>query len=259
MIDPVAISIGPLTIRWYGIIMAMAFLLGIWLAHRRAEQQGFNTDHLINMITIIIPFSIIGARLYFVVFEWEQYSGNPLDALAIWHGGLAIHGGLLGGTLAGLWYVYRMKLSPWQTADILAPSLILGQAIGRWGNFFNQEAHGGPVTESFISHFPQFIQNQMFIQGVYYHPTFLYESLWNITIFGILMYKWKNRRFYGEITFLYLALYSLGRFFIEGLRTDSLMLGPIRVAQLVSLILFIVGVAGYFYGRRVNSKNGLLR
>lgn len=254
MIDPVAISIGPFTVRWYGIIMATAFLLGIWLAHRRAEQQGFNTDHLINMITLIIPFSIIGARLYFVIFEWEQYSANPLDALAIWHGGLAIHGGLLGGTLAGLCYVYKKRLPLRQTADILAPSIILGQAIGRWGNFFNQEAHGGPVTEGFISHFPEFIQKQMFIQGVYYNPTFLYESLWNIAVFGILMYKWKNRRFPGEITLLYLALYSLGRFFIEGLRTDSLMLGPLRVAQLVSLMLFLAGMAGYFYGRRLSGS-----
>lgn len=255
MYDPVVIAIGPLTIKWYGVIMATAFLLGIWLAYRRAESQGYDTDHLINMITLIIPLSIIGARLYFVIFEWEAYRHDPLDALAVWRGGLAIHGGLLGGTLAGLWYIRKYRLPLRQTADMLAPSIILGQAIGRWGNFFNQEAHGGAVSREFIAHFPVFIQNQMFINGAYYHPTFLYESLWNFTIFGILMYKWRNRNFTGEIALLYLSLYSLGRFFIEGLRTDSLMLGPIRVAQLVSALLFIIGVAGYFYSRRTKEKN----
>ncbi len=254
MYDPVVIAIGPLSIKWYGVIMASAFLLGIGLAYRRAQNQGYDTDHLINMITLIIPMSIIGARLYFVIFEWESYRYNPLEIFAVWHGGLAIHGGLLGGVLAGLWYIRKYRLPVWQTADILAPSVILGQAIGRWGNFFNQEAHGGPVSREFISHFPAFIQNQMLINGTYYHPTFLYESLWDFAVFGVLLYKWRKRDFSGQITILYLSLYSLGRFFIEGMRTDSLMLGPIRVAQLVSALLFVIGITSLFYARRKTEK-----
>lgn len=255
MVDPVAVTIGPVSVRWYGIIMASAFILGIWLAHRRTEQNGYDPNHILNMVTLIIPAAIIGARLYYVAFEWEQYRAAPLDALAIWHGGLAIHGGLIGGTLAGLWYVKRNNLPVWNIADLLAPSIILGQAIGRWGNFINQEAHGGPVSREFISIFPTFIQDQMFIEGSYYHPTFLYESLWNFLVFGILTYRWRQRKFPGEIALLYLSLYSLGRFFIEGLRTDSLMFGPIRVAQLVSLILFGAGLAGYFYSLKKRRKS----
>lgn len=246
MIDPVAVQIGSLTIRWYGVIMATAFLMGIWLAYRRAEQNGIDPNHILNMVTLIIPASIIGARLYYVIFTWDNYRLEPLEALAIWHGGLAIHGGIIGGLLAGLFYVRRYGISPWQTADIIAPSLILGQAIGRWGNFINQEAHGGPVTETFINHFPAFIKDQMYIGGQYYHPTFLYESIWNIMVFAVLIWRWPRKKADGEIAFLYLILYSTGRFFVESLRTDSLMLGSIRVAQLVSIVLILAGLAGMY-------------
>ncbi|WP_347488593.1 prolipoprotein diacylglyceryl transferase [Desulfoscipio sp. XC116] len=252
MIDPVAIQLGPLSIRWYGVIMAAAFLSGIGLACNRARRNNLDPNHILNMVTLIIPASIIGARLYYVLFTWENYRLEPLEALAIWHGGLAIHGGIIGGLLAGLFYVHRYGISPWQTADILAPSLILGQAIGRWGNFINQEAHGGPVTEQFISHFPAFIKNQMFIEGQYYHPTFLYESIWNLAVFIILIWRWPHKKAHGEIAFLYLILYSAGRFFVESLRTDSLMLGPIRVAQLISIVLILAGTAGIYILRKKN-------
>jgi phosphatidylglycerol:prolipoprotein diacylglycerol transferase len=252
MIDPVAVNIGPLQIRWYGVIMATAFLLGIYLAYRRALQNNIDPNHILNMVTLIIPASIIGARLYYVIFAWENYAGNPLEALAIWHGGLAIHGGILGGLLAGLFSVRRYGLAVWKIADIIAPSLILGQAIGRWGNFINQEAHGGPVSEQFISHFPDFIKNQMFIEGSYYHPAFLYESTWDFIVFIILMWRWPRKKTDGEIALLYLVLYSVGRFFIESIRTDSLMLGPFRVAQLVSLALIAAGIAGIMALRKRN-------
>lgn len=261
MIDPVAVQIGPLSIRWYGIIMATAFLVGTWLAARRAQQNRVAPDHIFNMILWIIPAAIIGARLYYVAFEWPAYRENPLEILAIWHGGLAIHGGLLGGTLAGLLYARRHKLPPWLLADILAPSVILGQAIGRWGNFINQEAYGGPVSAEFMARFPAFIREQMYIGGQYYHPTFLYESLWDLAVFAFLTWYWPRKRFTGEVALLYLGLYSVGRFFIEGLRTDSLMLGPIRVAQLVSVILIILAVLGIHHGRRkaARAKNLRLR
>jgi len=155
--------------------------------------------------------------------------------------------------LVGLWYTRRHRLPLWNTADILAPSLIIGQAIGRWGNFINQEAHGGPVTEQFINSFPDFIKNQMYIDGQYYHPAFLYESVWNLGVFFFLYFYWPRKKAAGEVAFLYLILYSAGRFFIESIRTDSLMLGPFRVAQLVSLLLILIGIIGIVVLRRRNS------
>ncbi|NPV73372.1 MAG: prolipoprotein diacylglyceryl transferase [Pelotomaculum sp.] len=245
MINPVAVQIGPVSIYWYGIIMTAAFIAGTLLACYNARKYGLNPDHVINILVLIIPASIIGARLYYVIFNWETYRLNPLEIFATWHGGLAIHGGLTGGFLAGYFYVKRHRLDFWKMGDIFAPSIILGQAIGRWGNFINQEAYGVPVSSQFISRFPGFIQRQMFIDGQYHHPAFLYESAWNLLVFFILMFCLGRRRFTGQVLLLYLALYSVGRFFIEGIRTDSLMLGPIRMAQLASLILIAVSAALY--------------
>ncbi|MFZ5633459.1 MAG: prolipoprotein diacylglyceryl transferase [Bacillota bacterium] len=256
MIDPIAFTVGPLEIRWYGVIMATAFAAGTFLAYHRAAREKVDPGHIINIITVIIPAAIIGARLYYVAFQWPAYRDAPLEALAIWHGGLAIHGGIIGGVLAGLWYVRKHRLPAWNIADILAPSLILGQAIGRWGNFVNQEAHGGPVSEKFMDAFPAFIQKQMYINGQYYHPTFLYESVWDFGVFLFLVYYWSRRKIPGEVSLLYLILYSAGRFVIEGLRTDSLMLGPFRVAQLVSLLLILAGVL-IFYLRRKKAGLGI--
>ena len=254
MINPVALTIGPLSIRWYGVIMAVAFATAITLAYRRAKRNNINPDHILNMAVLIIPAAIIGARLYYVIFSWDLYRGNPLSALAIWHGGLAIHGGILGGLLAGFFYVRRHNLLPWLIADIAAPSLILGQAIGRWGNFINQEAHGGIVSEQFISHFPAFIKNQMFIDGYYYHPAFLYESFWDLIVFLLLYFYWPHKKATGEVAFLYLILYSAGRFCVESIRTDSLMLGPLKMAQVVSLLLMIIGLTGILLLRRGGKK-----
>lgn len=246
MIDPVAIQIGSISIYWYGIIMTTAFILGTILAYHHAAKSGIDPEHVINMLILIIPSAIIAARLYYVIFSWENYSANPMEAFAIWHGGLAIHGGLIGGFLAGYFYVRKHRLDFWKVGDIFAPSIILGQAIGRWGNFINQEAYGGPVSRDYISHFPAFIQKQMFVGGQYHHPTFLYESIWNLLVFALLMVLRRRKPFSGQILLLYLAFYSAGRFFIEGMRTDSLMLGPIRVAQLVSLLLIITAIAVLF-------------
>ncbi|GAX91208.1 prolipoprotein diacylglyceryl transferase [Effusibacillus lacus] len=244
MIDPVAVTIGPLKIHWYGIIMTSAFVFGVLLAQFHARKFGIDPEHILNMAMYIIPLAIIGARAYYVIFEWDNYKDNIWEAFAIWHGGLAIHGGLIGGTLGGIWYVSRHKMPVLLFGDLIMPSVILGQAIGRWGNFINQEAHGGEVPEEFMNMFPNFIKEQMFINGAYYEPTFLYESLWNLLVFGILMLLLhKFKKFDGQVMFSYLILYSVGRYFIEGLRTDSLMLGPLRVAQLVSLILILAGIA----------------
>lgn len=255
MIDPVAIKAGPLTIYWYGIIMAAAFILGAVLVYYRASKSGIEQEHILNLLILIIPAAIIGARLYYVLFNWENYKLNPLDAIAIWHGGLAIHGGLTGGFLAGYLYVRKHSLDFWKIGDIFAPSIILGQAIGRWGNFINQEAFGTPVTREFISRFPVFIQKQMFIEGQYHHPAFLYESIWDLLVFAFLIFFSRLRHFPGQILLFYLALYSAGRFFIEGIRTDSLMLGSIRVAQLASLVIIIGVIVIFFIKHRKYSEH----
>lgn len=250
MINPVAIQVGTLPIYWYGIIMTAAFILATALAYRFALQSDIDPEHILNLLILIIPAAIIGARLYYVFFSWENYGHNLLEILAIRHGGLAIHGGLLGGFLAGFYYVRKHHLDFWKMADIFAPCIILGQAIGRWGNFINQEAFGSPVSRQYISNFPGFIQKQMFIGGQYHHPTFLYESLWNLFVFIVLIVSRKQVKFQGQIFLFYLTLYSSGRFFIEGLRTDSLMLGPVRVAQLVSLFLIVVALVLYGIKRK---------
>lgn len=244
MIDPIAIAIGPLKIHWYGIIMGLAFFLGTYLARYNSKRSGIDPDHVLNMVVLIIPAAIVCARLYYVTFEWQQYKDNPLDIFAVWQGGLAIHGGLIGGVLAGAWYIRKHKLPFLRLADIFMPSVILGQAIGRWGNFINQEAHGDAVSAEFMEKFPAFIREQMFIGGQYYHPTFLYESIWNLIVFGILILMlYRFKKFDGQVLFSYMILYSIGRFFIEGMRTDSLLIADtLRVAQLVSLCLIAAGV-----------------
>lgn len=254
--NPIALEIGAIKIYWYGILISTAIIVGVFLATREAERQNLDPNHILNLVLIAVPAAFVGARLYYVIFEWERYAGNWQEIIAVWHGGLAIHGALLGGVLGGYVYVRSQKLSFWQLADIAAPSLILGQAIGRWGNFFNQEAHGGVVSQEFISRFPAFIQQGMFIQGQYYHPTFLYESVWNLGVFGFLIwFRTKPQGRDGYLLLAYLALYSVGRFFIEGLRTDSLMIGPIRTAQLVSLSLIVLAIIVMIYFKRQEDKN----
>lgn len=254
MLDPVALQLGPFTIYWYGVLITLAFILGTILAYYHATKTDIDPEHILNMLILIIPASIIGARLFQVLSLWDDYKSNPLEIIATWHGGLAIHGGLIGGFLVGYFYIRKHRLDFWKLADIFAPSIILGQAIGRWGNFINQEAYGSAVSRAFISYFPDFIQRQMFINGQYHHPAFLYESAWDLMIFIVLMvYLWR-RHFAGQIMLLYLALYSVGRFFIESIRLDSLMWGPFRSAQLLSVLIIIACVIVYLY----RSKKGNL-
>lgn len=233
--NPIAFSIFGLPIRWYGILISIGMIIGIFLAGYSCRKKNLNYDSMMDMVLIALPLAILGARLYYVLFNIGEYIKNPADIFNIRQGGLAIHGGVI-FALAGA-YIYARKkgLNFIKYADAAAPSIIIGQAIGRWGNFFNQEAHGGPVSYEFISKFPKFIQNGMFIDGAYYHPTFLYESLWNLVVFVVLLLILNKSRRDGSTFFAYVGLYSIGRFIIEGLRTDSLMIGPLRVAQLVSL------------------------
>lgn len=254
-IDPIAFSLGPIHVRWYGIIIATAILLGYVIAQKSAQKIGFKEEDLINTILICVVVAILSARLYFVLFNLNYYLMHPTEIPMIWLGGLAIHGGLIGAFITGIYYSRQKNWNPFQLGDIAAPSIILAQAIGRWGNFMNHEAHGGPVSRTFLEnlHLPQFIIDNMYIDGVYYHPTFLYESLWNVLGFVILISLRKHLRV-GETFFLYLTWYSIGRFFVEGLRTDSLMLTEtIRVAQLMSIVLIMIGV-GMILWRRLKVK-----
>ncbi|EOB7785445.1 prolipoprotein diacylglyceryl transferase [Staphylococcus aureus] len=250
-IDPVAFNLGPLSVRWYGIIIAVGILLGYFVAQRALVKAGLHKDTLVDIIFYSALFGFIAARIYFVIFQWPYYAENPSEIIKIWHGGIAIHGGLIGGFIAGVIVCKAKNLNPFQIGDIVAPSIILAQGIGRWGNFMNHEAHGGPVSRAFLEqlHLPNFIIENMYINGQYYHPTFLYESIWDVAGFIILVNIRKHLKL-GETFFLYLTWYSIGRFFIEGLRTDSLMLtSNIRVAQLVSILLILISISLIVYRR----------
>ncbi|HEK6826160.1 TPA: prolipoprotein diacylglyceryl transferase [Staphylococcus aureus] len=250
-IDPVAFNLGPLSVRWYGIIIAVGILLGYFVAQRALVKAGLHKDTLVDIIFYSALFGFIAARIYFVIFQWPYYAENPGEIIKIWHGGIAIHGGLIGGFIAGVIVCKVKNLNPFQIGDIVAPSIILAQGIGRWGNFMNHEAHGGPVSRAFLEqlHLPNFIIENVYINGQYYHPTFLYESIWDVAGFIILVNIRKHLKL-GETFFLYLTWYSIGRFFIEGLRTDSLMLtSNIRVAQLVSILLILISISLIVYRR----------
>ena len=247
---PIIYQLGPLSLRWYGLLIALAVVFGILIAQYLAQHRNVNPEIIGDLGVWLVPAAIICARLYYVTFEWRQYVDNPWDVFAIWKGGIAIHGAILGGLLAGLIFAKRQKISFWQLTDLIAPSLILGQAIGRWGNFFNSEAFGRPTDLPWKLYIPLGNRPINYQNFEFFHPTFLYESLWNLTVFTLLItlffrgLKGKPHLKLGTIFMVYLVTYSCGRFWIEGLRTDSLMLGPLRIAQVVSLTGIILGLAG---------------
>lgn len=254
-IDRVAIDLGPIQLYWYGVMIITGALIGLWLAMRESERRNLPKETFADLVFYAFPVSIIFARIYYVIFKWEYYAEHPIKIFAIREGGLAMHGVLIGAVLSIIVFAKVRQISFWKLADILAPSLILGQAIGRWGNFFNQEAHGGPVSREFLEnlHLPDFIINQMYIDGTYYHPTFLYESLWNFAGFIVLMFLRRVNLRRGELFLTYIMYYSFGRFFIEGMRTDSLMLAEnLRMAQVVSVVLIFAAILIIWYRR----KNG---
>lgn len=229
--NPVAFEIFGISIRWYGILIGTGMLLGAYLAMREAKRLGLEEEKLLDALIVALPAAIIGARLYYVLFNLDAYD-SILDAINIRSGGLAIHGGVI-AAVGAFWIYAKVKnMDFWKWLDITAPSIILGQAIGRWGNFINQEAHGGPTD----------LPWGIMVNGQKVHPTFLYESIGNFIIFFILYKMRKNKKFDGQIIAWYMILYSAIRFFIEGMRTDSLYFGELRVAQLISLLLIGLGV-----------------
>ncbi|WP_055070827.1 prolipoprotein diacylglyceryl transferase [Clostridium massiliamazoniense] len=242
--DPIAFNFLGLDIRWYGIIIAIGIWVALTIAYVNSKKLKLDFDSILNIFLIAFPFAIIGARLYYVIFEFDNYKGNLVSILNIRNGGIAIHGALIGGICASIIYCKKKNINFLKYADLAMPSLIIAQGIGRWGNFFNQEAHGGIVSVDFISKFPKFIESGMNINGVYYHPTFLYESIWDFAIGIVLLfilYKF-SKEYNGIVLAAYGILYSLGRFFIEGLRTDSLYFLGMRMAQLISLLIILMSI-----------------
>lgn len=238
VLDPIAFTLGPLTVHWYGIILGLGALAGLLLAIQEGKRFGISPDFFLDLLLYGVPSAIIGARLYYVIFKWDYYREHPGEIIQIWNGGIAIYGALIGAIICGYIYIRAKGYSFLRIADICAPSLLVGQMIGRWGNFMNQEAYGGPTTESFLRdtlNLPGFIARQMFIAGEYRHPTFLYESMWSllglILLFIIRRTNWLKT---GEVFCLYFIWYSIGRFYIEALRTDSLAFqGPDWLASLL--------------------------
>ena len=255
VLNPHVVEIGSVVIHWYGVIIAAGILAALQLSTKEAKKKGLEEDTIIDMALWAIPIGLLGARLYYVLFELGYYLQNPGQILAIWNGGIAIYGGLIAGGGTLYWYAKKKGTSLALVLDILAPNVLLAQSIGRWGNFMNQEAHGGPVTRQFLEnlYLPEFIIEQMNINGTYYHPTFLYESLWSLLGF-VLIVTIRNRKQLlrqGEVALSYVLWYSVGRFFIEGMRTDSLWIGEwIRVSQALSLALFIGAIVVWFIRRK---------
>jgi phosphatidylglycerol---prolipoprotein diacylglyceryl transferase len=251
--------IGPLHLRWYGLLIASAVLIGLALSQRLAKSRQLSPDLVGDLLIWLIVGAIPGARLYYVLFQWSYYSQHPDQILAIWRGGIAIHGAIIGGILATLLFSRVKHCSFWRLADVVAPSLILGQAIGRWGNFFNSEAFGSSTDLPWKLFIPAKClaastsvvdcPPNALVPAGYFHPTFLYESVWNLMVFGILMTLFvrfpKLKR--GTLFLVYAIAYSLGRFWIEALRTDSLMFGPLKMAQMVSLVGIIFGGIGLIW------------
>lgn len=240
--DPVAFSIFGIEIRWYAIIIIAGMLLGTYFAKKEFIRRGFDEDFIYDILFVIIPIGIIGARLWFVLFKWDFYSQNPMQILNIRGGGLAIHGGIIFGALALYFYSKKHMVPFLDMTDILTPSLALAQGIGRWGNFINQEAHGGPTD----------LPWGIIIDGVKVHPTFLYESIGDIIIFLFLINAIKRNPDKGKISAVYLIAYGILRYFVEGLRTDSLYWGPFRTAQLISLAFIVLGAGLLFYAHKKN-------
>ncbi|WP_017186519.1 prolipoprotein diacylglyceryl transferase [Alkalibacillus haloalkaliphilus] len=253
----VFIELGPFPVYWYGFLIMLGALFGLLVAVRESKRLNLHKDFFTDLLVFALPAAIIGARLYYVIFQWENYN-SFMDIIDIREGGLAIHGGLIAALTVAYFYAKAKKVSFWKVADIAAPSILIGQMLGRWGNFMNQEAYGGPITqsiyESFHQYLPNWIMQNMCVDGVMHHPTFLYESMWSllgIVVLLYLRYKVNPRR--GVIFFSYVIWYSFGRIFIEALRTDSLYLfGEIRVAQLISILL----IAGALFLMYYRKKNG---
>lgn len=263
---PLLFQLGPFALRWYGLLIAVAVLVGLTLANRLGRSRGIDPGLITDLLPLLVLGAVIGARLYYVALEWRQYTDTPSDALKIWQGGIAIHGALIGGVLTTILFCRWRRQAFWPLLDVLMPAVALGQAIGRWGNFFNSEAYGLPTQLPWKLQIPAANRPPEFLEQLYFHPTFLYESVWNLGVCLLLLIllraaaRGRIRLPAGALSCVYLMAYSSGRVWIEALRIDPLCLfaeppfctGGIRMAQLVSLLLIGLGGVGlwWLYGRR---------
>lgn len=256
-LNPIAIHLGPLEVHWYGVIITTAVFIALWLSLREARRRGLDPDDLYDFLLWALPVALISARLYYVVFQWDYYQQHLNQIIAIWDGGIAIYGSLIGAIIVVVLFTRQRHIPTFLFLDVLAPTVIMAQGIGRWGNFMNQEAFGKITTLAHLKslHLPTFIITQMNIGGVYRTPTFLFESVWDLLGFVLLMATRHINGLYrrGEVFFMYVAWYAFGRFFVEGMRTDSLMIGPVRVSQWLSVVLFI-GAWSWLLWRRTHGN-----
>ncbi|WP_088104245.1 prolipoprotein diacylglyceryl transferase [Halalkalibacter urbisdiaboli] len=254
-LNRVFLELGPLTIHWYGVIIGFGVFLGYIIATRESVKRGMPKETFSDLLLYAIPIAIISARIYYVIFRWDQFADDPIRVFYIWEGGIAIHGALIGSVITAYIFAKKHELSFWQLVDVAAPSILLGQAIGRWGNFMNQEVYGGVVSDEALKTLyallPDFIMNQMYIDGAFRHPTFLYESLWNLVGVALLLYLRRVNLKQGEIFFTYVIWYSIGRFYMESIRTDYLLIGGVlKTAQVISVVLIIGAIILWVYRRK---------
>ncbi len=244
---PVAFTLFGLDIMWYGIIIAMAMILAVIIMYFRAEKHQIPKDRILDFVLICIPAGVVGARFYYVIFNWEFYQGDFWSIINLRNGGLAIHGGLIFGLAAAAILCVIWNYRAFNVLDLAVPSVALAQSIGRWGNYFNSEAHGGPTDLPWA----------IIVDGQKVHPTFLYESIWCLILFFVLIIVDNRRRFEGQTFLLYGILYSIERFFVEILRTDSLMLGPfLKQAQVISLVIIVIFSLIYIVKLRRSKQKG---
>lgn len=243
------LEIGIFSIKWYAVLIMTGVLLCCWVAYKELKKNGYGVELVEDLFVGCLLWGIVGARLWFCAFyDFQFYFSNPIELLKVFEGGLAIQGGLFAGAGYALYYCHKKKISFMRGADCVVPPMLIAQALGRWGNFVNQEAFGGVVQESFYRYYPEFIKSKMFIEGAYREPTFLYESVGNLVGFVLIwfVYRKSKSRNRGDLAYAYLLWYGLIRFFVEGQRTDSLMFGPIRMAQLISILFMVAGALGIF-------------
>lgn len=256
--DKVALDLGPIQIYWYSIFIFLGMLVACFAIYKEVKKREIEEEFLVNLTFNTIILGIIGARLYYVLFNLPYYLNNPIEILEIWNGGLAIHGGIIAGLLFIIYYCKKHEVNIWKMLDIIVVGLIIAQAIGRWGNFFNSEAYGPITTEENLRSLgiPSFVINGMYILGEYRQPTFFYESVW--CLFGfcamLLIRNYKYLKI-GQLTGFYLIWYGIIRFIIEAMRTDSLMLGPIKMAQLVSIVFVISGIIIFIKSIKSKKEN----
>ncbi len=256
--EKIAFSFGFIKVYWYSIFIFIAILAAYFIISKEAKKKGIDKEFITNLTFYVVVFGIIGARIYYCLFNLDYYLSNPLEILKIWNGGLAIHGGILFGGIFTIIYIKKHHLELLKTLDIIVVGVILAQAIGRWGNFFNSEAYGGITTLKALQnmHLPTFIINGMYISGKYRQPTFLYESLWDLIGFIILLiFRRREYTKVGQITGLYFMWYSVGRFIIESMRNDSLMFGSFKIAQIVSILLFVLGILLFIYYKIIKKES----